>query len=117
MRKRPEALGALEMGSPSLRVGGGWLDWAGGMAIRGCHCSGVGFLRDHPLVFLIIDYVARLVPKALGFGKSLDQRFRLDCQEAFLKAFVQKTVACFADDEVGNLIQCFGGKVADDLMF
>jgi len=104
MHEGSKAFHALKLFPAGLRICGRWLIWAGRLAICSGGCSRVSLLRDDSLTLFLLDYVTWLVSQALGSRERVDKRFRFNSQQTFREALVQKTVACFADDEIGNLI-------------
>lgn len=101
MRKRPETLQTLSH-ERTLR-------W-----VCGCRLARSG-LRNDTFIWLDLDHVAGLVPQPLCGGESIDKRLGPDGQEALLKALVEKLVTSFADDQIGDVIQCLGREVGQEV--
>jgi hypothetical protein len=117
MREGPEALHALKLALARLRERRRRLTRRGLVAIRTGGSSRVSLLRNDALMLAVLDHVAWLIPETLRFRKRVDERLCFDGQEAFLQAFVEEAVAGPADDDLGNFVQRFGGKMGHELMF
>lgn len=113
MNKGAEAFHALQRVPGRLRGRRrGWLGLLSGRAVG----TGVGLVGDNALSLVVLDDVAGLVAKALGFCERVYEWFGFDGEETLLQTLVEEGVAGVADDDVGHLVQRLRGEVLDEIV-